>query len=326
MNLQQKTELAKELIASTNRIAPITDAHLDQAIADMTNAFLRWPLPESVNADGCATRQGKGRSGTNLMSVGETLTMMQEVVRPIVAQLIADSEAKAVVEIAMVAAESADRNVSLRLERDQLRAERDWLKTWQDQAETNYVIGEPLAKKLRDTEAERDKLRGALALGQQNCDDAYDDLRAERDAARAEVGRLKTERYKYTDDPEMVFTDDFGWLHVIVKEEIDELIARAELAEAELVDQAARFHDEIVSRQGTVRANQELDLKELNQLRDQLATERARLDYLSTRGFEHRHHETGDHLGYEWTISSYSESGDVTLRDVIDAEMREEAK
>lgn len=58
----------------------------------------------------------------------------------------------------------------------------------------------------------------------------------------------------------------------------------------------------------------------------ELATERARLDYLSTRGFEHRHHETGDHLGYEWTISSYSESEDVTLRDVIDAEMREEAK
>ncbi len=58
----------------------------------------------------------------------------------------------------------------------------------------------------------------------------------------------------------------------------------------------------------------------------ELATERARLDYLSTRGFEHRHHETGDHLGYEWTISSYSEPEDVTLRDAIDAEMREEAK
>ncbi len=39
----------------------------------------------------------------------------------------------------------------IKAERDQLRAERDWLKTWQDQAETNYVIGEPLAKKLRDT-------------------------------------------------------------------------------------------------------------------------------------------------------------------------------
>lgn len=58
----------------------------------------------------------------------------------------------------------------------------------------------------------------------------------------------------------------------------------------------------------------------------ELTTERARLDYLSTRGFEHRHHETGDHLGYEWTISSYSESEDVTLRDVIDAEMWENAK
>ena len=58
----------------------------------------------------------------------------------------------------------------------------------------------------------------------------------------------------------------------------------------------------------------------------ELASERGRLDYLSTRGFEHRHHETGDHLGYEWTISSYSESEDVTLRDVIDAEMREDEK
>mgnify|MGYP006187489789 FL=1 len=47
---------------------------------------------------------------------------------------------------------------------------------------------------------------------------------------------------------------------------------------------------------------------------------------LIAAGFEHRHHETGDHLGYEWTISSYSESEDVTLRDVIDAEMREDEK
>ena len=131
--------------------------------------------------------------------------------------------------------------------------------------------------------------------------------------------------------------------------------------ERELADQAARFHDEIVSRQGTVRANQELDLKELNHLRAELATEREtsrllrvamdvredgytqlrrlmsvlerelaaereRLDYLSTRGFEHRHHETGDHLAYEWTISSTNELKDVSLREVIDAKMKEDAK
>ena len=53
----------------------------------------------------------------------------------------------------------------------------------------------------------------------------------------------------------------------------------------------------------------------------ELATERARMDYMSNCVFEHRHHETGDHLGYEWTISSYSESGDVTLRNLIDKQM-----
>jgi hypothetical protein len=39
--------------------------------------------------------------------------------------------------------------------------------------------------------AERDQLRAALALGQINCDNAYDDLRTERDQLRAEVERLK---------------------------------------------------------------------------------------------------------------------------------------
>ena len=61
-------------------------------------------------------------------------------------------------------------------------------------------------------------------------------------------------------------------------------------------------------------------------LRRELAAERARLDYMSNCVFEHLHNETGDHLGYEWTISSYGGSCDVTLRDVIDAEMKEEAK
>jgi predicted nucleic acid-binding Zn-ribbon protein len=37
---------------------------------------------------------------------------------------------------------------------------------------------------------ERDQLRAALALGQQNCDDAYDDLRSERDQLRDQLAEL----------------------------------------------------------------------------------------------------------------------------------------
>ena len=88
-------------------------------------------------------------------------------------------------------------------------------------------------------------------------------------------------------------------------------IARAESAEREAFDWRK------IARYEAARAER---------AEAELASERGRLDYLSTRGFEHRHHETGDHLGYEWTISSYSESEDVTLRDVIDAEMREDEK
>jgi len=148
----------------------------------------------------------------------------------------------------------------LRAEVERLRSDRDCEKRLRKDAEE---LREDALERALKTEADLAKarataeLRDSLAIGQDNCDDAYDELATDCAELRADVVRLT---------------------------------ARAERAEAEL------------------------------------ATERARLDYLSTRGFEHRHHETGDHLGYEWTISSYSESGDVTLRDVIDAEMREEAK
>jgi len=61
-------------------------------------------------------------------------------------------------------------------------------------------------------------------------------------------------------------------------------------------------------------------------LKAELAKERARLDFMNTRGFEHRHHETGDWLAYEWTITSAAEHKDVNLRDTIDAAMKEESK
>ncbi len=64
---------------------------LDHAMADILNAFLRWPLPESVASDTCCNRPGKGRIGTNLMTLPETACMVQEVVQPIVAKLLKES-------------------------------------------------------------------------------------------------------------------------------------------------------------------------------------------------------------------------------------------
>lgn len=48
----------------------------------MVDDFLRWPLPDSVCADGCATRQGPGRVGTNLLSAVEAKAMLEAVVMP----------------------------------------------------------------------------------------------------------------------------------------------------------------------------------------------------------------------------------------------------
>ncbi len=45
---------------------------------DLAEAFLRWPLPESVCADLCATKQGPGRVGTNLLSYVEAKQMFEQ--------------------------------------------------------------------------------------------------------------------------------------------------------------------------------------------------------------------------------------------------------
>lgn len=45
---------------------------------ELANAFLRWPLPHSVCADLCATKQGPGRVGTNLLSFVEARQMFRD--------------------------------------------------------------------------------------------------------------------------------------------------------------------------------------------------------------------------------------------------------
>jgi hypothetical protein len=57
-------------------------AALAAALNTMTEAFLRWPLPESVCADLCATKQGPGRIGTNLLSFTEARQMLSDLVAP----------------------------------------------------------------------------------------------------------------------------------------------------------------------------------------------------------------------------------------------------
>jgi hypothetical protein len=51
-------------------------------IDSMVDDFLRWPLPDSVCADGCATKQGPGRIGTNLLTAIEAKEMFRAVVLP----------------------------------------------------------------------------------------------------------------------------------------------------------------------------------------------------------------------------------------------------
>ena len=175
---------------------------------------------------------------------------------------------------------------ALAAERDQLRAQLHAL---------NLVCGTTDADKCQTwvdraiARAERAEAE-SIQLKKTNVEnaDSYRLMQGRVIAAEVEVERLKARLYQGCDDErDMAISEGPGHSTCGLA---DELTARAERAEAER------------------------------------ASERGRLDYLSTRGFEHRHHETGDHLGYEWTISSYSESEDVTLRDVIDAEMREDEK
>ena len=118
--------------------------------------------------------------------------------------------------------------------------------------------------------------------------------------------------------------------------ERDAAIARAERAEADAAaylkraESFSKLSDEAEAELATakerLRSEAMDDYAAIKDLQRELATERARMDYLSTRGFEHRHHETGDHLAFEWTISSTNELKDVSLREVIDAAMKEGAK
>lgn len=53
-------------------------------ISEMVNAFLAWPLPDSVCSDGCVTIKGyPRRSGTNLLTADEAKQMFEHVLKKV---------------------------------------------------------------------------------------------------------------------------------------------------------------------------------------------------------------------------------------------------
>jgi hypothetical protein len=150
----------------------------------------------------------------------------------------------------------------------------------------------PCAQIIADSEAKAcAELRGALALGQQNCDDVFEDLRNERDQLRADCNNLRA---------------DLDAIKAIRNEET----ARAERAEAKVSNQAERIRYLEGATNHATGTPLSIAIARAERAEAELATERARLDsgtILLTFSGERVWH-----------------SG-VNLRAAIDAAMKEDA-
>ena len=171
-----------------------------------------------------------------------------------------------------------------------------------------HVVSADFARTL-ETElaaltAERDQLRAALALGQQNCDDAYDDLRAERAAAIARAESAEREA--------------FDWKKIARYE-----TARAERAEREVQrlksDGAASAFVNMSCRASRAETD-----------RNNLRADKARLDWLEKArpiAWALGSEECGEYWILTDTREKHPEEAEefATLRAAIDAAMKEGA-
>ena len=157
-----------------------------------------------------------------------------------------------------------------------------------------------LERELTALTTERDELRAALALGQINCDAEYDDLRDERDAARACAERAEAE------------VERLGHLEAVLRSSAADMTAGSITAGgvADLRAENERLRRAYV-RPDDIRAQLESAIARAERAEADLATERARLDsgqiLLTVAG------ERVWHCG-------------VDLRAAIDAAMNEHAK
>lgn len=100
---RESRQLLAAIIAKHAPVAPTPpdaaklaqEADIDRALTDMCNAFLSWPLPDTVSAAECTTSPGKGRIGTHLLTMPEVYDMLKKVVRPIMKRLLDEAEASA---------------------------------------------------------------------------------------------------------------------------------------------------------------------------------------------------------------------------------------
>jgi len=100
------------------------------------------------------------------------------------------------------------------------------------------------------------ELRAALALGQENCDAVYDELRADNDELRADVVRITARAEKAEADETIALAQWNGTLERAIK------------AEAEIEEHAAMMRDV---------------MRERDKAEAELTAERARLDWLESR-------------------------------------------
>ena len=161
-----------------------------------------------------------------------------------------------------------------------------------------------LERELAALAAERDQLRAALAQGQQNCDHAYDDLRAERAAAIARAESAEREA--------------FDWKKIARYE-----TARAERAEREVQrlksDGAASAFVNMSCRASRAETD-----------RNNLRADKARLDWLEKArpiAWALGSEECGEYWILTDTGEKHPEEAEefATLRAAIDAAMKEGA-
>jgi len=108
----------------------------------------------------------------------------------------------------------------------------------------------------RRLRAEVERLKGALALGQQNCDDAYDDLREERDDAIARAEKAEAAfADPHTLHAHCLRTLTEGQIAHLFGERMTEIVNRAEKAEAALAFIAENGGTKHETECGTINCN-----------------------------------------------------------------------